>query len=60
LYELAVPILLASWWALVVSLLNVFLLILRTALEDKTLQTELAGYSDYAFQVRYRLVPGVW
>jgi protein-S-isoprenylcysteine O-methyltransferase Ste14 len=60
LYELAVSILLASWWALVVSLLNVFLLVLRTALEDQTLQTELAGYSDYASQVRYRLVPGIW
>ena len=60
LYELAVSILLASWWALVISLLNVFLLVLRTALEDQTLQTELAGYSDYASQVRYRLVPGIW
>jgi protein-S-isoprenylcysteine O-methyltransferase Ste14 len=40
--------------------LNVFLLILRTALEDRALQAELAGYTEYARQVRYRLLPGVW
>ena len=60
LYELAVPFLLASWWAFIASGLNVILLILRTALEDKTLQAELNGYVDYARQVRYRLVPGIW
>jgi protein-S-isoprenylcysteine O-methyltransferase Ste14 len=60
LYELAVPILLASWWALIVSGLNAVLLILRTALEDRTLQAELAGYVDYARHVRYRLLPGIW
>lgn len=60
LYELAVPILLASWWALIVSGLSTILLILRTALEDRSLQAELAGYVDYARQVRHRLLPGIW
>lgn len=60
LFELAVPILLASWWALLISLFNVILLIVRTKLEDQTLQTELDGYGDYARLVRHRLVPGVW
>ncbi len=60
LYELATPILLASWWALIPSGLNVVMLILRTALEDRTLQAELAGYKGYAHHVRQRLVPGVW
>ena len=60
LFELAVPVLLASWWALIPSALNVVLLILRTALEDQTLQAELSGYADYARQRRYRLVPGIW
>jgi protein-S-isoprenylcysteine O-methyltransferase Ste14 len=59
-YELAVPILLASWWAFMISLLNVVLLIIRTALEDRTLQAELTGYPDYVRQVRYRLLPGIW
>ena len=59
-YELAVPILLASWWAFMISLLNAVLLIVRTTLEDRTLQAELTGYPDYARHVRYRLLPGIW
>ncbi len=60
LYELAVPILLASWGALMVSGLSTSLLVLRTALEDRTLQIELAGYMDYTHRVRYRLIPSIW
>jgi protein-S-isoprenylcysteine O-methyltransferase Ste14 len=60
LYEIAVSILLASWWALVAGGLNTILLIIRTALEDRTLRVELAGYLDYARQVHYRLLPGIW
>ncbi len=60
LYELAVPVLLASWWALVIGVLNTILLLVRTALEDRTLRDELTGYDDYARQVRYRLLPGIW
>ena len=59
-FELAVPIVLASWWALAISILGAFLLILRTVLEDRTLQAELPGYTEYVHRVRYRLVPGVW
>jgi len=59
-FELAMPILLASWWSLLTSGLCAILLILRTALEDRTLQVELTGYVDYARQVRYRLLPGIW
>ena len=35
-------------------------LVVRTVLEDRTLQNELPGYKEYAEQVRYRLIPGVW
>jgi protein-S-isoprenylcysteine O-methyltransferase Ste14 len=59
-FELAMPILLASWWAIIVSGSCAILLILRTALEDHTLQAELTGYMDYVRQVRYRLLPGIW
>jgi protein-S-isoprenylcysteine O-methyltransferase Ste14 len=59
-YELAVPFLLASWWALIPSGVGVVLLVLRTRLEDCTLQAELPGYGAYARQVRYRLAPGLW
>ena len=60
LFELAMSILLASWWALIASGVCAILFIIRTALEDRTLQTELTGYVDYARRVRYRLLPGVW
>jgi protein-S-isoprenylcysteine O-methyltransferase Ste14 len=60
LFELAISTLLASWWAIITGGLCAILLILRTALEDHTLQTELTGYADYAHQVRYRLLPGIW
>ena len=60
LFELAMSTLLASWWAIIASGLCAILLILRTALEDRTLQVELTGYVDYARRVRYRLLPGIW
>jgi protein-S-isoprenylcysteine O-methyltransferase Ste14 len=60
LYELAVPILLASWWSMPFSVLSAILLTVRTALEDRTLHSELPGYADYARQVRFRLLPGIW
>lgn len=60
LFHLATPFLLNSSWALIPVGLSVILLLVRTALEDRTLQSELAGYKDYAARVRYRLLPGVW
>jgi protein-S-isoprenylcysteine O-methyltransferase Ste14 len=49
-----------SWWALAPASLIALLMVIRTALEDRTLQAELPGYAEYARQVRYRLLPGVW
>lgn len=60
LYQCATPLLLGSWWALIPMILSVPLYVLRTALEDKTLQEELEGYKEYTQQTRYRLLPGVW
>jgi protein-S-isoprenylcysteine O-methyltransferase Ste14 len=54
------PIMLGSWWAIVIGVVTALLMIVRTALEDKTLLKELDGYRDYAARVRYRLLPGVW
>jgi len=47
-------------WAFIPCGLVVLLTVVRTALEDKTLLEELDGYQEYAGQVRYRLLPGVW
>jgi protein-S-isoprenylcysteine O-methyltransferase Ste14 len=58
--QLGTPLLLGSWIAFVPSLIAAILFVVRTGLEDRTLQTELAGYSDYARRTPYRLAPGVW
>jgi protein-S-isoprenylcysteine O-methyltransferase Ste14 len=58
--DLTIPILLGSWWALIPGVYLAALMILRTALEDRTLREELEGYVEYAQEVRYRLVPGIW
>ncbi len=54
------PIVLGSWWAGLTGLVCALLILLRTALEDRTLLSELPGYREYAAQVRYRLIPGIW
>jgi protein-S-isoprenylcysteine O-methyltransferase Ste14 len=51
---------LGSWRALLAGLVAVFLIVDRTALEDRFLQAELPGYREDVGQVRYRLVPSVW
>ena len=59
-FELAVPIALGSWWAFIAGSLIAIITVIRTGMEDKTLQNELDGYQAYAQNVRYRLIPGVW
>ena len=59
-WMLSTPLLLASTWAFVPALISVVLLVIRTALEDRTLHEELPGYAEYAARVRFRLIPGVW
>ena len=60
LFDLATPLILNSVWALIPAALTVYAIVTRTALEDQALKKRLAGYQDYAHQVRYRLLPGVW
>jgi protein-S-isoprenylcysteine O-methyltransferase Ste14 len=52
--------LLLSRWAFAPGVLAAAWVVLRTALEDRMLRRELAGYADYARRVRWRLLPGVW
>jgi len=60
LFNLGTPIILGSLWAIIPAWIGALLILLRTWLEDRTLQAELEGYQDYAERVRYRLIPGVW
>ncbi len=59
-FILGSPLLLGSWWSFVPAAAAALLMVLRTALEDRTLRRELPGYDAYAQRVRYRLLPGLW
>ena len=54
------PLLFGSLWGLIPAIITTALFVLRTALEDKTLQEELPGYKEYTRRTKYRLMPGIW
>jgi len=56
----SMPLGLGSLYGLVPALLTALALIFRTHFEDQMLQKQLKGYKEYAKQVKYRLVPGIW
>ena len=51
---------LGSVWTLIPAAVASIIAVIRTALEDRTLQEELPGYRDYARRARYRLIPWVY
>ena len=51
---------LSSLWTILPAAFALVIIIVRTALEDRTLMEELPGYADYAQKVRYRLFPGIY
>lgn len=57
---LAYPLILGSWWGFVLSGILTVMIVIRTGLEDRMLQRELPGYTEYAKRVKYRLIPLVW
>jgi protein-S-isoprenylcysteine O-methyltransferase Ste14 len=57
---IAGPIFFSSYWSVIPTVLVIALMVIRTALEDRTLLDELPGYRAYAQKVRYRLLPGIW
>ncbi|MBW2974451.1 isoprenylcysteine carboxylmethyltransferase family protein [Candidatus Woesearchaeota archaeon] len=56
----SIALALGSLYALIPAALSSLSLIVRTALEDKTLQKELKGYKAYTKKTRYRILPFVW
>jgi protein-S-isoprenylcysteine O-methyltransferase Ste14 len=58
--SLALPLMLDALWGMVPSLINIAALVVRTALEDRTLLDSLPGYREYAARTRSRLIPGIW
>ncbi|MCK1745530.1 isoprenylcysteine carboxylmethyltransferase family protein [Bradyrhizobium sp. 139] len=60
LFFAGVPLLLGTWWGLVMVPLILVLFAIRIGIEERTLREGLPGYSDYVTRVRYRLLPGIW
>jgi protein-S-isoprenylcysteine O-methyltransferase Ste14 len=57
---IGIPLLLGSWYGLVLAPVLVVGFALRAVLEERTLQAQLPGYADYAARVRYRFIPLIW
>jgi protein-S-isoprenylcysteine O-methyltransferase Ste14 len=57
---LAGSLMLDSVWSLIPAAGVAAATVIRTALEDRTLQERLPGYREYGKSVRFRLLPGVW
>ena len=57
---LGIVVALGSVWTLIPAMAALIITVIRTTLEDQTLQDELPGYRDYAERVRYRLIPGIF
>jgi len=60
LFTSSIPLIIGSAYTFVPVAIYWVLMIIRTWLEDKTLQKDLEGYSEYAKQTRFRLFPGIW
>jgi protein-S-isoprenylcysteine O-methyltransferase Ste14 len=56
----AIPFMIGSLYALICTAAVFIIMFTLTALEDKMLQKELPGYSQYAKEVKFRLIPGIW
>jgi protein-S-isoprenylcysteine O-methyltransferase Ste14 len=57
---LGIVLALGSVWTLIPAAVALIITVIRTVLEDQTLQEELPGYRDYARRVNYRLIPGIY
>ena len=49
-----------SLLAIIPAVILLVVIAYRTAIEDRMLHGELAGYADYAVKVPFRLIPGIW
>ena len=59
-YFLGIPVTLSSVWGLIPAIMASLLVVIRTIVEDRFLKSNLSGYTDYAEQVRFKLVPFIF
>ena len=57
---LMIPIVLGSWYALIVFACYPAIIIVRLKDEEDLLTRELAGYVEYKQKVKYRIIPFIW
>ena len=57
---LSMPLILGSIFSFIVFLMYIPLIALRAANEEKVLEKELNGYTDYKKKVKYRIIPFIW
>ena len=57
---LSIPVILGSWWALLVFAVYPFVIVVRIRNEEAVLKRELADYTEYQSKVKYRLIPFIW
>ena len=57
---LSIPLILGSVYSFVIFLTYPFIISKRIKGEEKLLEKELEGYSEYKKNVKYRLIPFVW
>ena len=56
----SIPIVLGSWWSFLCFLPYLGIIIVRICNEEKVLEANLEGYSNYKKKVKYRLLPLIW
>jgi protein-S-isoprenylcysteine O-methyltransferase Ste14 len=59
-FFLGVALLLGSWWGAAIIPIFIGLFAMRAVIEERTLVAGLPDYRNYAAEVRYRLLPGIW
>ena len=57
---LAMPIILGSLYSLIVFMAYPFIIAARIVNEERLLEDELSGYTEYKKRVKYRLIPFIW
>ena len=57
---LSIPLVLGSWYALILFVAYPAVIAVRIHGEEKLLEAELAGYKEYKKKVKYRMIPFIW
>ena len=57
---LSIPLVLGSWYSLICFIPYMPIIAIRIINEEKVLENDLDGYTDYKKRTKYRLIPFIW